>query len=127
MWRTFARSYFGDYFSGGFFYLGGAMKFLAQWNEGDATRANVVSFAPPPSIRHFDEVAIDPLALVLSNQIYVLLTLRTRRDRRLAGACARDAGAADACAAPARARHGARLDGGDPARATPGCLGTIAI
>ncbi|PYV17373.1 MAG: hypothetical protein DMG07_05985 [Acidobacteria bacterium] len=88
MRRTFARSYFGDYFSGGFFYLGGAMKF---------------------------------------HQIYVLLTLRTRRDRRLAGACARDAGAADACAAPARARHGARLDGGDPARATPGCLGTIAI
>jgi len=72
--RSFARTYNGDYFSGGFFYLGSTFNYLAQWREPDGIKANIVSFVPPLRFNHY-EAAIDPLALILSNQIYVMLHL----------------------------------------------------
>ena len=55
--------------------MNGADHLLCQWAETDGIKANIVSLAPIPKRRDFNEAAIDPLALVLSNQVYVLLTL----------------------------------------------------
>lgn len=73
--RYFARSASGDYFQGGSFRFAGTVNFLAQWREEDGIKGNVVSVTPPPSKPDVREVAIDPMALVLSGQIYVRLTL----------------------------------------------------
>jgi hypothetical protein len=73
--RTFSRVGIGDYFSGGYFWLNDQLNFLCQWNESDGIKANIVSMSPIPKRRDFFEAAIDPLALILSNQVYVLLTL----------------------------------------------------
>jgi hypothetical protein len=73
--RTFSRVGIGDYFSGGYFWLNNRLNFLCQWNEPDGIKANIVSMEPIRKRRDFSEVAIDPLALILSNKIYVLLTL----------------------------------------------------
>jgi len=73
--RTFARVGIGDYFSGGFFWLNNQLNFLCQWNEPDGIKANIVSMLPIRTWPHFDEAAIDPLYLVLRNDVYVRLTL----------------------------------------------------
>lgn len=73
--RKFTRTGIGDYFSGGYFWLNGQLNFLCQWNESDGIKANIVSMTAIPKRHNFYEAAIDPLALVLSNQVYVLLTL----------------------------------------------------
>ena len=73
--RTFSRVGIGDYFSGGYFWINNQLNFLCQWNESDGIKANIVSLPPIPKRRDFNEAAIDPLALILSNQVYVLLTL----------------------------------------------------
>jgi hypothetical protein len=73
--RIFSRVGIGDYFSGGYFWLNSQLNFLCQWNELDGIKANIVSMAPIPKRHDFYEAAIDPLALILSGQIYVLLTL----------------------------------------------------
>jgi len=73
--RKFNRAGIGDYFSGGFFWLNHQLNFLCQWNETDGIKANIVSMSAIPRKHNFFEVAIDPLALILSNQVYVLLTL----------------------------------------------------
>jgi len=73
--RTFSRIGIGDYFSGGYFWMNNQLNFLCQWNESDGIKANIVSLPPIPKRHDFYEAAIDPLALVLSNQVYVLLTL----------------------------------------------------
>src|SRR5438094_1690110 len=73
--RTFSRVGIGDYFSGGYFWMNNQLNFLCQWNEPDGIKANIVSLPPVPKRRDFYEAAIDPLALILSDQVYVLLTL----------------------------------------------------
>ena len=73
--RTFSRVGIGDYFSGGYFWLNHQLNFLCQWNETDGIKANVVSMPPIPRRFDFNDVAIDPLALILTNQAYVRLTL----------------------------------------------------
>jgi hypothetical protein len=77
--RYFARVGIGDYFSGGYFWLGNKLNFLAQWNEQDGIKANIVSLEPFPKISLFDEikeffVEPDPLALLL-NEVLARLTL----------------------------------------------------
>ena len=73
--RTFARVGIGDYFSGGFFWLNNKLNFLCQWNEPDGIKANIVSMMPIRRWPHFYEEAVDPLYLILSNEVYVRLTL----------------------------------------------------
>ncbi len=73
--RKFTRTGIGDYFAGGFFWLNNQLNFLCQWNETDGIKGNIVSMNAIPKPHHFYEAAIDPLALMLSNHVYVLLTL----------------------------------------------------
>ncbi len=76
--RYFARTGIGDYFSGGYFWWGDELNFLAQWNELDGIKANIVSLAPFPKIGLFGytrEAFVDPTALLLSNEVLVRLTL----------------------------------------------------
>jgi hypothetical protein len=44
--RYFTRTGIGDYFSGGYFWLEGQLNFMAQWNEPDGIKANIVSLTP---------------------------------------------------------------------------------
>lgn len=73
--RYFARSASGDYFSGACFHWQHDVCFLAQWREEDGIKGNVVRLHVPPARREIHEVAIDPLALILSDAVYVRLTL----------------------------------------------------
>nr|HEX4316545.1 hypothetical protein [Kofleriaceae bacterium] len=73
--RTFSRLGMGDYFSGGFVWLNDMLTYFVQWPESGQIVANVVTWLPPPSRRDVNGLAIDPLYLILSNEIYVLLTL----------------------------------------------------
>jgi hypothetical protein len=75
--RYFARTGIGDYFSGAYFWWGNELNFLAQWNEPDGIKANIVSLAPFPKINIFDykkELLLDPTALLLSSEVFVRLT-----------------------------------------------------
>lgn len=74
--RTFGRLAIGHYVHGASFRMEGATHFLAQWAEPDGIKGNVVSVHQLrlPRWRR-PEGKIDPLALILSNDIYVLLTL----------------------------------------------------
>ena len=74
--RYFNRLGIGDYFSGGFFWMNNKLNFLCQWAETNGIKANIVSMPPIPLVlKPPFYAAIDPLALILSNQVYVQLTL----------------------------------------------------
>ncbi len=49
--RYFGRGGIGDYFSGGYFWMGNELNFLAQWNEPDGIKGNIVSLPPFPQIK----------------------------------------------------------------------------
>ncbi len=80
--RYFSRVGIGDYFSGCYFWRDNHLNFLAQWNEPDGIKANVVSLTPFPYIKRtlewFDpirEIYPDPLWLILPEEIFLRLTL----------------------------------------------------
>jgi hypothetical protein len=53
--RYFGRGGIGDYFSGGYFWMGKELNFLAQWNEPDGIKGNIVSLPPFPQIKVHQE------------------------------------------------------------------------
>jgi hypothetical protein len=61
--RYFGRGGIGDYFSGGYFWMGNELNFLAQWREPDGIKANIASLPPFPIISFYKEfinLSIEP-------------------------------------------------------------------
>jgi hypothetical protein len=54
--RYFARTMIGHYFSGGYFWMGNELNFLAQWKEPDGIKGNIVSLPPSPVINFYKEL-----------------------------------------------------------------------